>query len=110
MKYKLLKNQIGGLAWHYISPSDPTVVICTGFCDTTLPQYIEHLPDIVEEFTPTGQVGFDEPIDNIEPPYTSELYFKHDILVVRMPCGQLEKLDRPHVVSINRRWVECIDP
>lgn len=108
MKYRLLKDKIGYLEWYTASEKHPEILKCYGFHDGPVrKEYIDILPDIVEEFKPTYTVEFDEGTMHKTDP--SQFYFKSEKKAIRMPGGIWEIREYPNqYVGFRREWVEPI--
>ena len=113
MKYRLLKDKVGCLEWYVLNQTHPEILDCTGFHDGPVRrEYIDALPDVVEEFTPYYTVEFDELLaeDTMHKPAPSQFYFKSPNKARQMPGGVWTVEERPnHYVGIRREWVEPIE-
>lgn len=113
MKYKILKDKVRYLQWYYPSERHPEILMCAGFADGPVRrEYVDILPDVVEEFKPTYTVEFDEPIteDTMHKTDSSQFYFKSPKKVIRMPDGVWEIREYPNqYVGIHKDWVEPIE-
>lgn len=113
MKYRLLKDKIGYLEWYFSNEKHPEILMCTGFHESTPNQeYIDVLPDVVEEFKPYAVVEFDEHLseDTMHKPSSSSFYFKSEKKVIHLPDWKWEVHNVPnHYVGIHRAWVEPIE-
>ena len=113
MKYRLLKDKIGYLEWYTLNPTHPEILDCNGFHDGPVKrEYIDVLPDIVEEFKPYYTVEFDSHLaeDTMHKPASDQFFFKAPKKIRRMPGGISEIVELPnHYVGIRREWVELID-
>lgn len=116
MQYKLLKDKITDLGWFNTYEKDPTILSCFGFASELKvfpnhPEYIDVLPDIVEEYVPSGIIGFDDEDEEICPLLKNDFFFKHNKLTRRIPSsgGKYEIVDREHYVHISRLWLEPIE-
>ncbi len=114
MKYRLLKDKIDHLSWYMKFDDAPENVIeCMGFSAEMLTyggrkEYIDVLPDIVEEYKPKGIIMFEDLDQEILEPKSEDFFFAHDKKAVRMPSGVWEVWERAHFVHVIRAWVEPI--
>jgi hypothetical protein len=112
MKYRLLKDKIDSLGWYVNYEKADNVIECIGFSDEMLTygesQHIDVLPDIVEEYNPTGIILFDDCEQEIIEPKSGDFFFAHDKRARRMRGGIWEVKEKQHFVHISRRWVEPI--
>jgi hypothetical protein len=113
MKYRLLKDKIDSLGWYVNYKKAENVIECLGFADALLdfptPQYIEILPDIVEEYVPSGIILFDDCGEEILQPKSGDFFFIYNKEARRMPGGIWEVREKPHFVHVSRRCVEPIE-
>jgi hypothetical protein len=112
MKYRLLKDKINSLSWYVNYEKADNVIECTGFSEEMLTygrtQDIDVLPDIVEEYTPTGIILFEDWDEEIIKPTSGDFFFAHDKRARRMPGGIWGVTEKQHFVRISRRCVEPI--
>lgn len=115
MKYRLLKDKISDLGWYWPYEKDPTVLASGGFTSAILEfgdnrGDVALLPDVVEEFVPSGMIQFEDWDEEILPPLKNDFFFKHDKRRrFNHDTRQYVTYENEHYVHISRLWVEPIE-
>lgn len=114
MKYKLLKNRINNLSWYKPYSKDAAIMMCYGFCSEMLsypkPEYVAVLPDVVEEYVPSGMIEFDDWDDEVLPLHANDFFFRAELRYYGKNIhGEMETINDPHYVRVHRNWVDPIE-
>jgi hypothetical protein len=117
MKYRLLKDKITTLYWMDVDKNDSTLLVNFGWAlelDQKNPSvWVDVLPDIVEEFKPTGFLEFNDDSnfeDVVHTPREIDFFFRAEKMARRDFETKLWSVyDRVHYVRISRNWVEPVE-